>query len=61
MLLDERLDVTITDQPTRITGAIEKKLTMTYVRPSFLGFIGIDDSASTYSRPIFLTATPTGA
>ena len=61
MLLDERLDVTITDQPTRIAGAIEKKLTMTYVRPSFLGFIGIDDSTSTYSRPIFLTATPTGA
>lgn len=39
---------------SRVTGALEKTITLSYNIPTVLEIIGIDDIPITYSQPIFL-------
>jgi Flp pilus assembly protein TadG len=51
-----RLAISVTSVTTsRVPGAIEKKITMTYSVPTVLSFVGVDEFPITYTQPLFLT------
>jgi Flp pilus assembly protein TadG len=49
-----RFTATVTQPATRVTGATEYSIALTYNVPSFLGFIGIDSIPLTYTQPVFV-------
>lgn len=54
-LVSSRLALSVTSVPTpRITGTIEKSVTMTYSVPTVLSFIGVDEFPITYRQPLIL-------
>lgn len=57
-LESSRLAITVTNVATpRVSGAIEKKITMIYSIPTVLSFIGVDAFPITYTQPLFLLST----
>lgn len=54
-LVSSRLALSVTSVATpRITGTIEKSVTMTYSIPTVLSFIGVDEFPITYRQPLIL-------
>lgn len=54
-LESSRLELSVTSVVTpRVTGTIEKSVTMTYSIPTVLSFIGIDEFPITYRQPLIL-------
>lgn len=54
-LESSRLAISVTNVATpRISGTVEKTVTMTYSIPTVLSFIGVDEFPVTYSQPLFL-------
>lgn len=54
-LESSRLALSVTSVATpRVTGTIEKSVTMTYSIPTVLSFIGVDEFPITYRQPLIL-------
>lgn len=54
-LESSRLAISVTSIATpRVTGTIEKRVSMTYSVPTVLAFIGVDEFPITYAQPLFL-------
>jgi Flp pilus assembly protein TadG len=43
--------------PSRVTGASEYSITLTYNVPTVLGMIGVPDIPLTYTRPVFVVTS----
>ena len=55
LLMQDELDAVVIDAGTqRVTGAIEKTITITYQIPSILTLLGYSSPSISFSRPIFL-------
>ncbi len=53
-LQDSRFVATVTQPATRVTGATEYTIRLTYNVPTFLGFIGVDNIPLTYTQSVFV-------
>jgi Flp pilus assembly protein TadG len=54
-LESSRLGISVTSVTTpRVSGTIEKRVSMTYSVPTVLAFIGVDEFPITYAQPLFL-------
>lgn len=49
-----RFTAVVTQPATRVAGATEYSIALTYNVPSFLGFIGVDSIPLTYTQPVFV-------
>lgn len=49
-----RFTATVTQPTSRVTGATEYTVRLTYNVPTFLGFMGIDSIPLTYTQPVFV-------
>lgn len=57
-LESSRLALRVTSVATpRVTGTIEKQVSMTYSIPTVLSFVGVDEFPITYTQPLFLMST----
>lgn len=55
-LTDDRLQVTVQEVSSRITGVTEFDIDVTYTAPDWLAFVDSGVFAVTYSRPVFVPA-----
>lgn len=53
-LTDERLQVTVQEVSSRITGVTELDIDVTYTAPDWLAFVDSGTFAVSYSRPVFV-------
>lgn len=49
-----RFGATVTQPATRVTGATEYSIRLTYNVPTFLGFIGVNNIPLTYNQSVFV-------
>lgn len=53
-LENDRLEVTVNEVTTRISGVKELDIDITYTSPDWLAFVELDALNLTYSRPVFV-------
>lgn len=53
-LENDRLEVTVNEVTTRISGVKELDIDITYTAPDWLAFVELDALNLTYSRPVFV-------
>lgn len=53
-LQSSRFVATVSQPATRVTGATEYSIRLTYNVPTFLGFIGVDSIPLTYTQAVFV-------